>query len=61
MKIQLFVMFRMVKRNIAVCHVHISEVQQDMLLGKGLQHNINQIQTHKSNNLHVFYYHRHIY
>lgn len=61
MTIQLFIMFRIVKRNIVVCNIHISKVQQDILLSKGLQHNINQLQTHKSNNLHVFYYHRHIY
>lgn len=54
-------MLRMVKRNIVVPSIHISEVQQDILLSKGLQLSINQLETHKSNNLHIFYHHRHIY
>lgn len=54
-------MLRMVKRNIVVSSIHISEVQQDILLSKGLQLSINQLETHKSNNLHIFYCHRHIY
>lgn len=54
-------MFKIVKRNIVVYSIHISKVQQDILLSKGLQPNINQLETHKSNNLHIFYYYRHIY
>lgn len=54
-------MLRMVKRNTVVPSIHISEVQQDILLSKGLQLSINQLETHKSNNLHIFYHHRHVY
>lgn len=38
----------MVKRNTVVCNIHISKVWHDILLSKGLQHNINHFKLIKA-------------